>query len=239
MSYLKNLDFNEGGLIPAIIQDADSGEVLMMAYMNEEAVNKTVESGYAWFWSRSRQKLWRKGETSGHKQQVREISLDCDGDTLLVKVDQTGGACHTGYYSCFYRNLNSDLEFEVTEEKVFDPEEVYEKENKNKEVESKKQLVPTGGLPRILQEIYQVVLDRKKNPVEDSYTCYLFEEGLDKILKKIGEEAAEVIIASKNGEDDEIIYEVSDLLYHLLVLLNYHQINLNQVYDELADRFGK
>jgi phosphoribosyl-ATP pyrophosphohydrolase/phosphoribosyl-AMP cyclohydrolase len=211
----------------------------MMAYMNEEAVNKTVESGYAWFWSRSRQKLWRKGETSGHKQQVREISLDCDGDTLLVKVDQTGGACHTGYYSCFYRNLNSDLEFEVTEEKVFDPEEVYEKENKNKEVESKKQLVPTGGLPRILQEIYQVVLDRKKNPVEDSYTCYLFEEGLDKILKKIGEEAAEVIIASKNGEDDEIIYEVSDLLYHLLVLLNYHQINLNQVYDELADRFGK
>ncbi|KXS44692.1 MULTISPECIES: bifunctional phosphoribosyl-AMP cyclohydrolase/phosphoribosyl-ATP diphosphatase HisIE [unclassified Candidatus Frackibacter] len=242
MSYLTSLNFNDKGLIPAIIQDVESDKVLMMAYMNEEAVKRTIETGYTWFWSRSRQKLWRKGESSGHLQQVEDISIDCDGDTLLVKVKQTGGACHTGYYSCFYQHLNSDLEFEEEGEKVFDPGEVYEEktdETSTGEAQNKNQLVPQGQLPLILQEIYQVVLDRKKNPVEGSYTCYLFDEGLDKILKKIGEEAAEVIIASKNDEDDEIIYEVSDLLYHLLVLLNYHQINLNQIYNELADRFGK
>ncbi|SJZ31032.1 bifunctional phosphoribosyl-AMP cyclohydrolase/phosphoribosyl-ATP diphosphatase HisIE [Selenihalanaerobacter shriftii] len=238
MKYLADLEFNEDGLLPAIVQDVDNDQVLMMAYMNEEALNKTITTGYTWFWSRSRQKLWKKGETSGHHQQVEEISTDCDGDTLLIKAKQTGGACHNGYYSCFYRSLNDEAEFEVIDEKVFKPEQVYENQDETEAVE-KNELVDQGKLPQILQEIYQVVLDRKQNPVEDSYTCYLFDEGLDKILKKIGEEAAEVIIASKNEETDEIIYEISDLVYHLLVLLNYHQISLNQIYDELADRFGR
>lgn len=240
MKYLDNLNFNDDGLIPAIVQEIETDEVLMMAYMNQEAVTKTVKTGYTWFWSRSRQELWKKGESSGHLQQVEEIKLDCDGDTLLVKVRQTGGACHTGYYSCFYRQLNSSEEFEVTDRKVFDPDEVYgEKVSKDSEEKTGNQLVPKGSLPQILQEVYQVVLDRKKNPVDDSYTCYLFNEGLDKILKKVGEEATEVVIASKNGDKEEIVAEIADLLYHLLVLLNYHEISLNQVYDELASRFKK
>ncbi|MGM0471367.1 MAG: bifunctional phosphoribosyl-AMP cyclohydrolase/phosphoribosyl-ATP diphosphatase HisIE [Bacillota bacterium] len=235
MSYLTDINFDEDGLIPAIVQDVESNEVLMMAYMNKEAVERTVKSGYTWFWSRSRQQLWKKGETSGHHQQVEEIKLDCDGDTLLIKAQQTGGACHTGYYSCFYRSLNSDSEFEVTGKEVFDADEVYG----SQEDTDNQQLVPRGELPQILQEVYDVVLDRKENPVEDSYTCYLFDEGLDKILKKVGEEAAEVIIAAKNEDNDEVILETSDLLYHLLVLLNYHEINLEEIYAELANRFGK
>lgn len=238
MSYLNDLNFNENGLIPAIVQDIETDEVLMMAYMNQTAVTKTIETGYTWFWSRSRQELWKKGQSSGHLQRVEEINLDCDGDTLLVKVQQTGGACHTGHYSCFYRRFNSSEEFEVARKEVFDPDEVYnEQENETTEQKTENQLVPKDNLPQILHEVYQVVLDRKQNPVEDSYTCYLFDEGLDKILKKVGEEATEVVIASKNKDDKEIIAEIADLLYHLLVLLNYYNINLDQVYNELANRF--
>ncbi|MBM7623292.1 bifunctional phosphoribosyl-AMP cyclohydrolase/phosphoribosyl-ATP diphosphatase HisIE [Sporohalobacter salinus] len=240
MSYLTDLKFNDNGLLPAIVQDVETDEVLMMAYMNQEAVTKTIETGYTWFWSRSRQKLWKKGESSGHLQQVEEVNLDCDGDTLLVKVQQTGGACHTGHYSCFHRELNANEKFEVIDKEVFDPDEVYgEKENETFEQETESQLVPKNNLPQILQKVYQVVEERKQNPVENSYTCYLFDEGLDKILKKVGEEATEVVIASKNGEDEEIIAEIADLLYHLLVLLNYHKINLDQVYNELANRFER
>ncbi|MCK8824236.1 bifunctional phosphoribosyl-AMP cyclohydrolase/phosphoribosyl-ATP diphosphatase HisIE [Fuchsiella alkaliacetigena] len=241
MSYLTELKFDENGLIPAIIQDIENEQVLMMAYMNREAVQKTVETGYTWFWSRSRQELWKKGGSSGHVQQVEEIKADCDLDTLLIKVKQKVAACHTGHYSCFYRRLDLDKanRFKSEGEQVFSPEEVYDEQTEEDEIKLENPPVPSGGLPQILQEIYQVVLDRKHNPVEDSYTSYLFDEGLDKILKKIGEEAAEVIIGAKNEDKEEIIMEVSDLLYHLLVLLNYYQINLNEVYAELADRFGK
>lgn len=199
------LRFDTHGLIPAIIQDVETNEVLMMAYMNEEAFQKTLESGQTWFWSRSRQELWHKGATSGHYQDVKEISYDCDADCLLIKAVQTGAACHTGERSCFH------------------------------------QIILTGGQKssasaNILDEIYEVVLSRKKQMPEGSYTTYLFTKGLDKILKKIGEETSEVIIGAKNQNKDEIVYEVGDLLYHLLVLLGERGIEPREVYEELAKR---
>ncbi len=206
------LRFDVCGLIPAIIQDDESNEVLMMAYMNEEALQKTLAGGQTWFWSRSRQELWHKGATSGHYQEVREISYDCDADCLLVKVKQTGAACHTGARSCFH-NL------------VFPEDGSVCAKNGTDE--------PTAD---IIKAIYEVVLSRKKERPPDSYTTYLFSQGLDKILKKIGEEAAEVIIGAKNGNREEIVYEVADLLYHLLVLLGDREIEPREIYRELAAR---
>lgn len=212
MSIWEEIKFNSEGLIPAIVQEEKTGCVLMMAYMNAESLQKTLDMGETWFWSRSRQKLWHKGETSGHIQKVCEIRLDCDGDTLLIQVEQEGGiACHTGQPSCFYRQIVGGGEL---------------KDDNNVPFIKKK----------ILQELYELINDRKNQLEEGSYTCYLFEKGQDKILKKVGEEASEVIIASKNNEDGEIIYEVSDLVYHLLVLLNYHDISLNDIKEELRKR---
>jgi phosphoribosyl-ATP pyrophosphohydrolase/phosphoribosyl-AMP cyclohydrolase len=178
----KNIDismvkFDEKGLVPAVVQE-ENGQVLMLAYMNEESLEKTLETGYTWFYSRSRQKLWNKGEESGNKQKVKEISYDCDGDTLLIRVHQTGVACHTGTYTCF-----SGRKLMGTEEKgvaVVPPE-------------------PQTSLATVLNELYNVIQDRQLNPVEGSYTNYLFEKGQDKILKKVGEEAVETVIASKNN----------------------------------------
>ncbi len=201
---VNSLKFNSHGLIPAIIQDVDSNEVLMMAYMNEEAFQKTVASGQTWFWSRSRQQLWHKGATSGHYQDVREISYDCDADCLLVKVVQTGAACHTGERTCFHNPV-------VTGDK-------------------------TAAPANILNEIYDIVIKRKTEMPEGSYTTYLFAKGLDKILKKVGEEAAEVIIGAKNRNRDEVVYEVGDLLYHLMVLLAEQDIHPREVYAELEKR---
>ncbi len=207
------LKYDQAGLIPAIIQD-EAGQVLMLAYMNAEAFEKTVATGYTWFYSRSRQQLWQKGETSGHVQEVLKIATDCDYDTLLITVKQSGpGACHEGYASCFHNPISGNGE---TDKQSFDPKSVY------------------GS--QILQQLYDVIADRQQNPQEGSYTNYLFTEGIDKILKKVGEEAAEVIIAAKNPDDYQLNYEVSDLLYHLLVLLVEKNIDLSQIWQELESR---
>jgi len=211
------IKFGQDGLVPVIVQDYTNNEVLMMAYMNREALEKSIETGVAHYWSRSRNKLWMKGETSGHVQYIKSVSIDCDGDTLLIKVEQKEAACHTGHYSCFYRELAGD-NLKENSGIVFDPDKVY------------------NDKAQILQEVYNVIVDRTINPKEGSYTNYLFEKGLDKILKKVGEEAAEVIIAAKNKSKDEIRYEVADLLYHLLVLLVERGLELDEVYDELKSR---
>ncbi len=213
---MKQLKFNEQGLIPAIVQDVNSGQVLMMAYMNQEALDKTVASGQTWFYSRSRQCLWKKGETSGHIQAVQEIRYDCDQDTLLVLVEQTGAACHTGHYSCFYRTLDG----QEKEPALFDANQVYQgKEG-----------------PAILLELMEVIRQRQKDRPEGSYTTYLFNEGIDKILKKVGEESAEVIIAAKNPDNSELIYEVGDMIYHLLVLLVEKGVDITEIFAELRSR---
>ncbi|PKM54486.1 bifunctional phosphoribosyl-AMP cyclohydrolase; phosphoribosyl-ATP pyrophosphohydrolase [Petrocella atlantisensis] len=200
----------EDGLLPVIVQDYMSSQVLMMAYMNEEAYKKTVETGKATFYSRSRKSLWIKGETSGHYQTVKEIALDCDQDTLLLKVHQEGNACHTGAYSCFYRYLDAT-------------------EGNYIEVDTYKQ-------KDVLSGVYDVVMDRKVNPKEGSYTNYLFDKGIDKILKKVGEETAEIIIGAKNEGKEEMVYEISDLLYHLTVLMVEKGANWEDIYKELDKR---
>ena len=200
---MENIKFDNNGLIPAIIQDCNSGEVLMLAYMNEESYRKTIDTGYTWFYSRSRQELWNKGATSGNVQKIKEVSYDCDGDTLLIKVKQTGNACHTGEKSCFFNKVTP---------------------------------VKNLTMGEVLFTLDEILKDRKKNPLEGSYTTYLYKEGVDKILKKVGEECTEVIIAAKNPDKSELIYETSDLLYHLLVLLNKQEIKLEDIKDELIKR---
>lgn len=208
------IKFDEKGLVPAVVQE-ENGQVLMLAYMNKESLQKTITTGYTWFYSRSRSKLWNKGEESGNKQQVKEISYDCDGDTLLVKVHQTGVACHTGTYTCFSgRKLVEGEEKGVT---VVQPE-------------------AQVSLAMVLNDLYAVIEDRQLNPVEGSYTNYLFEKGQDKILKKVGEEAVETVIASKNNSQKEVLYEMGDLWYHCLVLLAYHKLTPDQLLNELMSR---
>ncbi|MDR5659750.1 bifunctional phosphoribosyl-AMP cyclohydrolase/phosphoribosyl-ATP diphosphatase HisIE [Serpentinicella sp. ANB-PHB4] len=202
---IEEIQFNRDGLVPAIVQESKTKEVLMLAYMNEASLRKTIETKKTWFWSRSRGQLWNKGESSGHFQHVKSIKYDCDGDTLLVEVDQVGVACHTGEKNCFFKDL-----MKADEEKNIDI--------------------------TILEKVYNVIKDRKENPKEGSYTNYLFEKGIDKILKKVGEENAEVIIAAKNPEKEELVYEASDLMYHLFVLLNEREIPLEEIYKELAKR---
>lgn len=210
------IKFDAHGLVPAIIQDAQSGQVLMLAYMNEESLDKTLASGRTWFYSRSRQKLWMKGESSGNVQKVKQILYDCDADTLLIKVEQTGVACHTGHYSCFYR----DSIGQEVENQLFDPKEIYS----------------SASNRGILIELYNLIRERKEQLPEGSYTSYLFAKGIDKILKKVGEESAEVIIAAKNDSKSELIYETSDLVYHLLVLLVERGIGPDDIFNELALR---
>jgi phosphoribosyl-ATP pyrophosphohydrolase/phosphoribosyl-AMP cyclohydrolase len=212
---VSKLKFDEKGLVPAIVQDVHTDAVLMLAYMNGESLAKTVETGYTWFWSRSRQELWNKGATSGHVQKVASITYDCDGDALLVKVEQTGVACHTGNYSCFFNPLWN------------------EGEGKNLPVPEHQ------GLHGILADLYRVILEKRENGGPKSYTKYLFTSGQDKILKKVGEESAETIIASKNNSKSEVLYEMSDLWYHCLVLLAYHNITPNELLDELGGRRSK
>lgn len=210
---VENIKFNQDGLVPAIIQDVATGAVLMLAYMNKEALEKTVATGVTWFYSRSRRALWQKGETSGHVQKVREMYYDCDGDTILVKAEQSGAACHEGTFSCFTRRLDTDT-----------PQE------------TKAAVAQDRPAAAVLHELYHVINDRKTNPKEGSYTNYLFEKGQDKILKKVGEECAETIIGSKNNDKQEILYEMADLWYHCLVLLAYHNITPTELLAELAGR---
>jgi len=198
---LENIKFNGHGLVPCVVQDVYTREVLMLAYMNEESVKKTLETGETWFFSRSRNELWNKGATSGHKQTVKKLSYDCDGDTLLAEVEQIGAACHTGAKSCFYTTM-----FE-SEEKVFE-----------------------------IGKLFDLIKERKETPVEGSYTNYLFDKGIDKILKKVGEECAEVIIAAKNPDLTELQYELSDLVYHSMVLMVERGLELKDIAEELKKR---
>ena len=196
---------NNDGLLPVVVQDYKTKEVLMVAYMNEEAYNKTVETGRMTYYSRSRSKLWLKGETSGHFQYVKSLTIDCDKDTLLARVRQVGPACHTGNPTCF---------FEETYKKPYDD---------------------TNPLT-VLDEVYSVIMDRKEHPKEGSYTNYLFDKGIDKILKKCGEEAAEIIIAAKNPDSSELKYEISDFLYHMMVLMAECGLDWKDIVKELAHR---
>ena len=199
---IDKLKFNSHGLIPAVVIDADSGRLLMVAYMNRESLEITLREGYTCFWSRSRQELWRKGEISGNRQKVVSITADCDYDTLEVKVHKLGPACHTGAESCFFNELKASEE----------PE------------------------PFSIQGLYELLLDRKAAKPEGSYTSYLFEKGLDKILKKVGEESTEVIIAAHARDKRETVYELADLAYHALVLMAELGITPDEVRSELAGR---
>ncbi|MBE7068152.1 MAG: bifunctional phosphoribosyl-AMP cyclohydrolase/phosphoribosyl-ATP diphosphatase HisIE [Clostridiales bacterium] len=202
MIKIEELKFDEKGLIPAIVVDAKTQKVLTLAYMNKESLAITLEKGLTCFWSRSRQELWLKGETSGNYQHVVSVTADCDKDALVVKVEKDGPACHTGEDSCFFNPLY------VSEEKA------------------------EFGL----HDLYELLLGRKKDMPQGSYTTYLFEKGLDKILKKVGEESTEVIIAGKAQDKKETIYEIADLTYHLLVLMVEAGISLDEVYAEIASR---
>lgn len=205
---IDDIKFDEKGLAPAVVQDYGTGEVLMVAYMNEESLKKTLETGQSWFYSRSRKELWRKGATSGNTQKVKAVSYDCDGDCILLKVEQQGSACHTGNRSCFYRSLWSD-------------------ESSPK----------SANIGEMLGKLYEKVEDRRMNPVEGSYTNYLFTKGVDKICKKVGEESTEVVIAAKNESKSEAVYEISDLVYHLTVLMVHMDVRFEDIAGELLNRF--
>ena len=196
------LKFDEKGLIPAVVQDFYTKEVLTLAYMNEESLRITEEEGYTCFWSRSRQELWRKGETSGNKRRVVSITADCDGDSLVIEVIKDGPACHTGAESCFFNNI-----YQSEEQTAFS-----------------------------YKGLYDLIEGRKTDPKEGSYTTYLFEKGMDKILKKVGEEATEIVIAAKNPEPEESKYEIADFLYHAMVLMAEKGVTWDEIMDELARR---
>ncbi|BCJ87939.1 bifunctional phosphoribosyl-AMP cyclohydrolase/phosphoribosyl-ATP diphosphatase HisIE [Effusibacillus dendaii] len=233
IDWIDQLKYDERGLIPAVVQDAAGKEVLMVAYMNRESLQKTIETGFTWFWSRSRNELWNKGATSGHVQQVKNISYDCDRDTILVMVEQTGVACHTGAYSCFF------------EEAPLSPANAQSLTNRAADVSTGGDAADgeTGanGLPlnfAVLQELIETIDRRYSERPEGAYTTYLFEKGLDKILKKIGEESTEVVVAGKNQDAAELVAETGDLIYHLLVLLKQQSIPFQAVLAELQRRHG-
>ena len=196
---------NSDGMIPVIVQDYQTDEVLMLAYMNEEAFHTTLATGKMTYWSRSRNELWTKGLTSGHLQSVKSLALDCDNDTILAKVSQVGAACHTGSRSCFFQEL------------------------------VKKEYDDSNPL-RVFQEVFDVIQDRKVHPKDGSYTNYLFEKGIDKILKKVGEECTEIVIAAKNPDKEEIKYEISDFLYHVMVLMVEKGVTWEEITRDLARR---
>lgn len=238
---IQNLKFDERGLITAVVQDDATGEVLTVAYMNAESLAKTMQTGETWFWSRSRQELWHKGATSGHTQQVVDVRLDCDGDALLVRVNPNGPACHTGERTCFYRGAN---------EPSPGPSQTEVRESRQvvgtiQPADSSLSLVNVAAMDLgiLLQNLFKLIQERKDQRPEGSYTTYLFDSGLDKILKKIGEESAETIIAAKNvnGNDGrkELSGEISDLLYHLLVLMVERDVSLQDILGELSQRAGK
>jgi phosphoribosyl-AMP cyclohydrolase / phosphoribosyl-ATP pyrophosphohydrolase len=229
---IHNLKFDEHGLLTTIVQDDGTDEILMVAFMNAESLARTLQTGETWFWSRSKQELWHKGATSGNTQQVVDLRLDCDGDALLVRVNPNGPACHTGQRSCFFRGAQ-----EITESK---PNRIEEKSD-----QSPLSLVNVAAMDLgiLLQDLYKLIQERRDQRPEGSYTSYLFNSGLDKILKKVGEEAAETIISAKNAEIDEgrkqLSAEISDLLYHLLVLMVERDVSLQDILNELNNRAGK
>lgn len=198
---------NSDGMLPVVVQDYITSEVLMVAYMNEEAYQNTLRTGKMTYYSRSRQELWLKGATSGHFQYVKSLTADCDMDTLLAKVSQVGAACHTGSRSCFF----------------------HEVVQKNSKVQANNPL-------KVFEDVFAVILDRKVHPKEGSYTNYLFDKGIDKILKKLGEEATEIVIAAKNPNPNEVKYEISDFLYHMMVLMAEKDVTWEEITEELAKR---
>jgi len=203
---LSNIKFDEKGLVPCIAQEAMTGEVLMLAYMNEETLKMTLETGYATYFSRSRQEVWVKGKTSGNLQKVVSVKYDCDGDTILLQVEQTGGACHTGERTCFFRGLAKTGE---------------ECEN--------------VGMEAILKD-YATIMERKDSPKEGSYTNYLFEKGVEKICKKVGEESAEIIIAAMKNDRQELTYEIADFMYHVSVLMADKDLTWSDICKEIENR---
>jgi phosphoribosyl-ATP pyrophosphohydrolase/phosphoribosyl-AMP cyclohydrolase len=212
--FLEAVHYDEKGLVPVIAQDVHAKKVRMLAYMNKEALQKTLETGKMYYYSRSRQSLWLKGETSGHYQHVRGASIDCDGDTLVFQIEQEGGvSCHTGNQTCFYRELGSKQ---------------YTRSNPETTIEAN-----SDGM---LKELYDTIVERKNNPKEGSYTNYLLEKGTNKILKKVGEEATEIVIAAKEEGAKGLVGEVADLLYHLSVLMVEKELDWDQVAVELEKR---
>ncbi len=216
------LKFNDDGLIPVIAIDFYNNQVLMLAYANKEAIEKTIETGYAHYYSRSRKKLWKKGETSGNLQKIKQILFDCDEDTLIYKVEQTGAACHTNHRSCFYREYYRGNVREI-EPVIGDFKGIIYRSETSTD---------------ILNNLFELLQKRKKDLPTNSYTADLFKEGVDKIAKKIGEEASEVIIALKNNSQSEVVYESADLIFHLLVGLAYMDIPPDAILTELSRRFG-
>ncbi len=206
----REVRFDAAGLVPAVVQESGSGRVLMLAYMNRESLARTLKTGYTHFFSRSRQSLWKKGETSGHTQAVVSIRLDCDGDAVVVEVEQVGPACHTGEPSCFFRRVAGQRLVRSTEE-------------------------ATGA---VLERVYRVIRDRKSHPISGSYVAALFADGLDRILKKVAEESGEMLLAAKNGDRDQIVWETADLWFHSLVALGYYDIPPAMIFQELQRRFG-
>ena len=205
---MENLRFDDRGLIPAVIQDVESGTVLMLAYMNRESLALTLEKGQTHFWSRSRKSIWHKGETSGNFQNVKNVMYDCDADALLIKVEQKGQACHTGQYSCFFSPLGDEAK-------------------------------GAAGFGETIGKLARVIHQRNIERPENSYTVKLLDGGLDRILKKVGEEAGEVIIAAKNHTPEETSWEVADLLYHMLVMLEAEGVSLSLVAEQLGKRSGQ
>jgi phosphoribosyl-ATP pyrophosphohydrolase/phosphoribosyl-AMP cyclohydrolase len=231
---IQDLKFDESGLIITVVQDDQTNEVLMVAHMNAESLAKTLQTGETWFYSRSRQELWHKGATSGNTQRVVDIRLDCDGDTLLVRVNPKGPACHTGERTCFFRNPDDPK----SESK---PSEIVEEKKRIEPPSSSLSLVNVAAMDLgiLLQDLFNLILERKDQRPEGSYTSYLFNSGLDKILKKVGEESSETIIAAKNEDRKQLSAEISDLLYHLLVLMAERELSLEDILNELATRAGK
>lgn len=208
MSWIDAVRLDAQGLVPVVAQEADTGEVLMLAYANREALERTEESGRAHYWSRSRGELWAKGATSGHIQQIVGIRVDCDGDSVLYRVRQTGPACHTLRTSCFHRQVEGGT------------------------------LADAADSGHILARVAEIISERDRTRPEGSYTTYLLEQGIDKALKKLGEESTETVIAAKNGDTHELRTEVADLLFHLVVVLHQQQLPLPEIWAEMEKRFG-
>ncbi len=236
---LEDVKFDGSGLVPVIVQDAQTRQVLMLAYMNAESLRRTLEDGETWFWSRSRSELWHKGATSGNTQRVIDLRLDCDSDALIALVNPRGGvACHTGAPSCFFN------EVAVASDEISSPVSVEANAgqsgaNDASDVDDDAGAEETVGLGALLAELYELIEMRRRERPEGSYTTYLFNAGLDKILKKVGEESAETIIAAKNQDPHALTAEAADLIYHLLVLLVERGVSLDAVRDELARRSAK
>jgi len=253
VSSINQVRFDEKGLVPAVVQEAGTRDVLMVAYMNREALERTLASGVTWFYSRSRQRLWQKGESSGNVQRVLAVKADCDFDTLLVEVEQAGaGACHTGDWTCFHNPVAVAREERPAAAAAAEPGLVRtaggqvpsagssgDGVSNGSSGENEAALPPAGfRSSEIVHELYEVIVGRKIRPVQGSYTSYLFEKGLDKILKKIGEETAEVVIAAKNGDRGQFVAESADLVYHLLVAMAELGVDPGALWAELAKRRG-